>query len=147
MIRSTIAFVGGLALIAAASAPSLAAAPLGNIRVAACVANQGTQPETWSGPWGAMVSTIGTPSTLTIHYTNLSPKTAKTIVFGLTAGGVMKAAVRDKGTFSTGALIQHVFGISDNVFPLGTAFTFCVPLQVKYADGSVWQNTNIPPMR
>ncbi|HEV2908031.1 MAG TPA: hypothetical protein VGX02_02075 [Candidatus Eremiobacteraceae bacterium] len=116
----------------------------GNIMVNECVPNEGSPSQSWVGPWGGMYAQTGTPSTLTIHYINEAPKTASSIEFGLLANNRLIAAVRDKGKFSTGAKIKHVFGISPNVFPIGTAFTFCVPLRIKYADGSVLTNPKAP---
>ena len=135
-----------LALVAIVIPVGAAQTMTGHIQVNECVPEQGVPSQSWVGPYGRMYSQTGTPSTLTIHYINEAPKPASTIEFGLVANNRLIAEVRDKGTFSTGAKIKHVFGISPNVFPIGTAFTFCVPLRVKYADGSVWTNPNPPSM-
>ena len=52
----------------------------------------------------------------------------------------MVAEVRDVGTFSPGAEIKHQFGLSPNVFPLGTSIVECVPLKITFVDGSKWKN-------
>ena len=59
-----------------------------------------------------------TPSAeLGIDYKNLTPKTMKTIDFGLIANGRLVAIVRD----------------------------VCAPLHIVYADGTTWTNPNLPP--
>jgi hypothetical protein len=58
--------------------------------------------------------------TLDIDYVNTSPKPLREVQFGLVAKGDLVAEVRDFGTFSQGAEIKHSFGLSPNVFPLGT---------------------------
>jgi len=80
-----------------------------------------------------------------IHYTNISPKTMSSIEFGIIAAGVLKAEVRDVGTFTTGAEIKHKFGLSPNAFPMGSAIVHCVPFRITFADGTHWRNPNLPP--
>lgn len=82
---------------------------------------------------------------LAIHYKNISPKTMHQIEFGLVANGILKAEVRDVGTFSSGVHIKHRFGISANVFPIGTGLPQCVPLRITFADGTTWRNPALPP--
>ncbi len=93
------------------------------------------QPPVHSGP------------TLAIAYTNQTKDVMTEIEFGLVAKGTLVAEVRDVGTFSPGAEIRHEFGISPNVFPLGTGLARCVPLQVKFASGRVWKNPHLPALR
>jgi hypothetical protein len=85
--------------------------------------------------------------TLAIDYVNQTSVAANVIEFGLVAKGVLVAEVRDVGTFSPGAPIKHSFGLDPNVFPLGTALARCVPLYIKFADGSHWTNPNLPELR
>jgi hypothetical protein len=82
---------------------------------------------------------------LAIHYKNISSKTMTEIEFGLVANGILRAEVRDVGTFTTGAEIKHRFGISPNVFPLQTGLPQCVPLRITFADGTKWRNPALPP--
>ncbi len=82
---------------------------------------------------------------LGIDYVNISPKTMTHIEFGLVANGVLRAEVKDVGTFSPGAEIKHKFGISANVFPLQTAMEQCVPLRITFEDGTKWRNPGLPP--
>jgi hypothetical protein len=113
----------------------------------------GYTPGFWGGPyWGDAYGgrfyqppmTTTSPE-LAIHYKNISPKTMSEIEFGLVANGVLKAEVRDVGTFSNGAEIRHKFGISPNVFPIGTGLARCVPLRITFEDGTKWRNPNLPP--
>ena len=85
--------------------------------------------------------------TLSIDYTNVSPKTARSIEFGLVARGDLIAEVKDVGTFSPNAEIKHRFGLDRNVFPIGTALPRCVPLRVAFTDGTRWVNPRLPALR
>jgi len=82
--------------------------------------------------------------TLYIDYVNAAPNEMATIDFGLVARGHLVAEVRDVGKFSPGVEIKHRFGISPNVFPLGTALPACVPLRVEYTNGTHWLNPRLP---
>lgn len=84
---------------------------------------------------------------LLVDYTNVSAKPMHQIEFGLVARGVLIAEVKDVGTFSNGALIQHEFGLSPNVFPIGTGLPQCVPLKITYADGTKWRNPHLPALK
>jgi hypothetical protein len=85
--------------------------------------------------------------TLAIEYVNASSKTAKIVEFGLVAHRELVAEVRDVGTFSPNVTIKHEFGLNPNVFPLGTALARCVPLYVRFDDGTRWRNPNLPALR
>jgi hypothetical protein len=82
---------------------------------------------------------------LGIDYVNIAHKTMHMIEFGLIANGILRAEVRDVGTFSPGAEIKHSFGISANVFPIQTGLPQCIPLHIEFADGSKWRNPKLPP--
>lgn len=84
--------------------------------------------------------------TLGIDYVNETTVVMKDIEFGLIAHGNLVAEVRDVGTFSPGAEIKHEFGISHNVFPIGTSMTECVPLRITFADGTKWKNPHLPAL-
>ncbi|MBV8154373.1 MAG: hypothetical protein JO029_14520 [Candidatus Eremiobacteraeota bacterium] len=84
--------------------------------------------------------------TLGIDYHNATTVTMKDIEFGLVAHGNLIAEVRDVGTFSPGAEIKHEFGLSPNVFPLGTAMVECVPLRITFVDGTKWKNPHLPQL-
>ncbi len=84
---------------------------------------------------------------LGIDYVNATQKVMSSIEFGLLARGSLVAEVRDVGTFSPGAEIKHEFGISTNVFPLGTGLPVCVPLRITFADGTKWRNPHLPAIQ
>ena len=86
-------------------------------------------------------------ATLGIDYSNNTDIVMKKIEFGLVAKGNLVAEVQDVGTFSPGAEIKHEFGISRNVFPLGTGLAQCVPLKITFADGTHWTNPHLPALR
>jgi hypothetical protein len=101
----------------------------------------------WYDPWGVRYYAPAMTSTspqLGIDYVNTSPRVMNTIEFGLVANGILKAEVRDVGTFSPGAEIKHAFPLSPNVFPIGTGLARCVPLRIKFADGTKWRNPRLP---
>jgi hypothetical protein len=85
--------------------------------------------------------------TLAIDYSNATTQDMKEIEFGLVANGYLVAEVKDVGTFSPGAEIKHEFGLSPNVFPLQTSLARCVPLKIRYADGTKWKNPRLPALR
>jgi hypothetical protein len=85
--------------------------------------------------------------TLNISYTNETNKTMTTIDFGLLGGRGIVAEVRDVGTFSPGVRIDHAFGLDPALFPLSAATVRCVPLFIKYADGTKWVNPHLPARR
>jgi hypothetical protein len=84
--------------------------------------------------------------TLGIDYKNATAAVMKQIEFGLIAKGELVAEVRDVGTFSPGAEIKHEFGLSPNVFPLGTSLVECVPLKITFEDGTKWRNPHLPAL-
>lgn len=88
-----------------------------------------------------------TAPVLSIDYVNVSQRPITSIEFGLIARGQLVAEVRDVGTFSPGAEIKHRFGISPNVFPLGTGLPRCVALRARYEDGSKWMNPHLPALQ
>ena len=90
---------------------------------------------------------IHSGATLAIAYSNQTNEVMTEIEFGLVAKGTLVAEVRDVGTFSPGAEIKHEFGLSPNVFPLGTALARCVPLHIKFANGKIWKNPHLPALR
>lgn len=84
---------------------------------------------------------------LGIDYVNVTNRAMSSIEFGLLSRGSLVAEVKDVGTFSPGAEIKHEFGISTNVFPLGTGLPVCVPLRITFADGTKWRNPHLPAIQ
>jgi hypothetical protein len=152
---------------AGAAAQTSTAAPVPHasalVKVSTCSpalnVNQGTAfvgyaPGYWGrGPyWGDVYGAryyqpamTTTSPQLGIDYVNVSHKTMSSIEFGLVANGILKAEVRDVGTFSPGAEIKHKFPLSPNVFPIGTGLPQCPALRITFADGTKWRNPLLPP--
>jgi len=40
-----------------------------------------------------------------------------------------------------------MFGLSPNVFPLGTGLARCIPLHIRFADGTTWKNPHLPALQ
>ena len=163
-IVSLPAVIGTLVLATfAAGAQTSPAHPPSNVKVALCKPTQGStyvsggfvpayypaRPYYWGDAYGGRYyqPTVTTTSPeLAIDYTNEGTKVAKVIEFGLIARGQLVAEVRDVGTFSPGAEIKHKFGLSQNVFPLGTGLPECLPLRITYADGTKWHSRHLPAL-
>jgi hypothetical protein len=102
----------------------------------------------WRDVYGNYVTQPGVSPELSINYKNVDPtKVAKSIEFGLVARGILVAEVRDVGKFSPNVTIKHTFGLSQNVFPLGTGLPLCVPLHVVFQDGTSWTSPHLPRLR
>ena len=149
--------------IVLASASAAGAATTHGIRVEACSASAGTPSSSWEGYYGTYAPygyygpggryyragvpyaghryyDPGTPPELRITFVNTSGNAAKIVDFGLLAKGHIVAIVRDVGTFSQGAKIEHAFGLDPNVFPLGTSLYECIPLHITYHNGATWDH-------
>ena len=101
----------------------------------------------WGDPYGARYYQEPVTTThpqLGIDYINVSHMTMTEIDFGLVVNGVLRAEVKDAGTFSPGVEIKHKFGISTNVFPIQSALPHCVPLRVTFENGTKWFNPALP---
>ena len=102
----------------------------------------------WRDPYGGRYYQPPVTTTnpqLGIDFVNISQTTMSEIDFGLVVNGVLRAEVKDVGTFSPGAEIRHKFGISENVFPIQTALPGCVPLRITFQSGEEWTNSALPP--
>ena len=102
----------------------------------------------WGDAYGA--SYYQSPVTTTnpqlgIDYINVTHKTMSQIEFGLVVNGVLRAEVKDVGTFSPNVEIKHKFGLSTNVFPIQSGMPQCIPLRIVYSDGEHWRNPGLPP--
>jgi hypothetical protein len=76
-----------------------------------------------------------------IVYVLLGHKTASSITFAV---GYRNASmhylrrVTDVGTFSPGATIDHTLSLYNDVTYAGSQTSSCVPVEVKWAGGTVW---------
>jgi hypothetical protein len=102
----------------------------------------------WGDPYGSRYYQEPVTTTLPelgIDYINISHTTMSEIDFGLIVNGVLRAEVKDAGTFSPGVEIKHKFGISANVFPIQSGHPNCVPLRITFENGKKWLNPALPP--
>ncbi|MBV8491805.1 MAG: hypothetical protein JO199_14860 [Candidatus Eremiobacteraeota bacterium] len=99
------------------------------------------------GPSYYSAQPIQSNPSLGIDYKNDTNVTMKEIEFGLVVNGNLIAEARDVGTFSPGAEIKHVFGLSASVFPLNNGMPQCVPLKITFDDGEKWKNPHLPALR
>lgn len=115
----------GLAAATASIAPAQAAAP---ILIKSCTV---VKPK----PMSHMAN--GT----NIVYVILGHKTAASVTFAV---GYRNASmhylrrVTDVGTFSPGATINHTLSLYNDVTYAGAQTSTCVPVEVKWAGGTVW---------
>ncbi len=136
------------AVTALAYAGTAPPAPPPHVRVTRCDAYRAPAPyaDTYTNDKGKIRTRYHKrgQDLLYISYVNDGARPLSEITFAFVVKGWMVAAAQDTGVFSNGALIEHSFPVSDQIFPLGTEFPHCVVLSVRYADGSVWTNP-LPP--
>ncbi|MBV8345750.1 MAG: hypothetical protein JO190_12275 [Candidatus Eremiobacteraeota bacterium] len=125
-LRSIVAVTAvGIAAAIAATLPAAAAAP---ILIKSCTIEK-------PKPLSHMAA--GTH----IVYVNLGKKTASEITFVVgyrNASQHYLRRVQDVGSFSPGATIDHVLSLYNDVTYAGAQTSSCVPVQVKWAGGTVW---------
>jgi hypothetical protein len=80
---------------------------------------------------------------LGISFTNTTSKTISLVDFGFVVNGKLATEVRDAGSFAPGVAIMHDFNIPNDAY---AASGHCVPLQVEFADGTIWKNASLPRM-
>jgi hypothetical protein len=123
--RLTALTIVGFAAVIAASGPAQAAAP---ILIKSC--------------------TIAKPKPLShmangtnIVYVNLGKKTAASITFAVgyrNASSHYLRRVTDVGSFAPGATINHTLSLYNDVTYAGAQTSTCVPIEVKWAGGTLW---------
>ncbi|HEY6325231.1 MAG TPA: hypothetical protein VIW73_01770 [Candidatus Cybelea sp.] len=117
--------VVGIAATIAATLPAQAAAP---ILIKSCTV---VKPKPLSHMAG------GTH----IVYVNLGKKTASEITFAVgyrNASQHYLRRVQDVGSFAPGATIDHTLSLYNDVTYAGAQTTSCLPIQVKWAGGTIW---------
>jgi len=136
--------------LSAAGAQTLKQTPGSRISVTQCNPHRhstGTLAHPWIDPYGVYHNDARFPyevGFLGITYANNAHSPVKEVDFGLVARSSLIAIVKDVGTFSPGAKIDHEFSVDPEIFPIGTAFPQCAVLRVKYADGREWRNPDPP---
>ncbi len=114
------------------------------VKVNGCAAQRAASSQTFTDFFGTHITQSSTSPMLMIDFQNNSNKPIESIEFAYLQGNKVNAVVRDVGTFAPGAVIMHAFtfdGIS--AFNMDSAMS-CVPLRVRYADGTMWNNPAAP---
>jgi hypothetical protein len=123
--RLAVAITVGIAAATATIGPALAAAP---ILIKSCTV---AKPRPLSHMGG------GT----TIVYVNLGKKTAASVTFAVgyrNAEHNYLRRVTDVGSFAPGATIDHTLPLYNDVTYAGAQTSSCMPIQVKWAGGTLW---------
>lgn len=135
----------GVGLVAASQAAMAAAPAAGDVvRVDGCVASPARPEASYMGPFTKMILQPGLPAMALVDFVNASGASINTVEFGLVADGKLLAVVRDQGSFAPNVHIMHAYGIADSAVPPAGSTTECVPLRVRYADGTTWMNPTMP---
>jgi hypothetical protein len=123
--RIVAALTVGTAMATALTGPAQAAAP---ILIKSCTV---AKPKPFSHMAG------GTQ----ITYVNLGKRTAASITFAVgyrNAEHNYLRRVSDVGSFAPGATISHTLPLYNDVTYAGAQTSSCMPIQVKWAGGTVW---------
>ncbi|MBV8373668.1 MAG: hypothetical protein JOY69_10430 [Candidatus Eremiobacteraeota bacterium] len=84
------------------------------------------------------------PPPLRIIYANTASVAATEVDFEIVDSAGTIETVVDRGNFTTGKPINHVFGLPPNVSPLGLSSARCTVTKVMYADGTTWSKPSGP---
>lgn len=77
------------------------------------------------------------PNNVIVTFKNVASQPVKDVMFVVfDENGIVRGRIEDKGTFSPGTTIKHVFdNCYDSFAPLTAAL---VPIAATFADGSMW---------
>ncbi|HTC31589.1 MAG TPA: hypothetical protein VK702_12760 [Candidatus Acidoferrum sp.] len=128
------------------AAPARAQSMMGPavVKINGCAAQHAAPAQSFTDYFGTHVVQSSTSPMLMIDFQNNSNKPIESIEFAYLQDNKVNAVVRDVGTFAPGSVIMHAFtfdGVS--VFNADSAMS-CVPLRVRYADGTMWNNPAAP---
>ncbi len=145
MKLSYVASLGALVAVLAGAAPASAQMMATQVvKVNACGGSAAMAPQSYVNVFGGSVSQAGTPAMLMIDFKNISEKPISSVEFGYVQNGKVRATVRDAGMFDPNSVIMHAFALGDASILANASTMSCVPLRVKYADGSTWMNPDMP---
>jgi hypothetical protein len=114
------------------------------VQVINCVASTGSPNLTFPSIEGELqIVQPALPAMLMIAYTNRSATPINVIDFGVVKDGKVVAMVRDVGEFDTDAPIMHAFGIREDAIPVAVTPSSCIPLRIRYANGTSWMNPDV----
>jgi hypothetical protein len=140
-VASIGALVAALAVAAPASADTMAS-PV--VKVNACGGSAASAAQNYMNVFGGSVTQAATPAMLMIDFKNVSQKPISSVEFGYVQNGKVRATVRDAGTFDPDSVVMHAFALGDASLVANASTMSCVPLRVKFADGSTWMNPEMP---
>lgn len=86
-------------------------------------------------PFGSSAGVLGYTETA-ISFVNTDPRPIRSVIFEVNDGH-QSSQITDKGTFSNGVEISHIFVTPQFGYALGGAT--CKVQAVAFADGSTWQ--------
>lgn len=136
--------MAGATLLASEPVVSRAAPAAEVVHIDACAASAGDPAQTFMGPFHEQVTQPSLPPMAMIDFFNAANNAIISVEFGLVADGKLLAVIRDTGSFAPNARVMHAYGIDAAAVPPGAAQAQCVPLRVRYADGTTWMNPNLP---
>ena len=82
----------------------------------------------------------GVPGTATIAFTNQYGSPATEVVFVLETNGYILDRFYESGSFAPGVKISHSFAENESTADFRVAVE-----RATFADGTVWDNTDVPP--
>ena len=82
---------------------------------------------------------------LLVAFVNTSPVAIANIEFGLVSRGTLIAQVRDVGSFLPGVESKRRYGVAGKA-PAIDGIPRCIALHVKWKNGTVWTNPNLPAL-
>lgn len=80
------------------------------------------------------------PPPLRIAYVNTASRTAVEVDFVIESNAGLIHSVIDRGTFTPGKSVNHVFAFPSGTSPLGMSSARCIVSKVVYDDGTSWTN-------
>jgi hypothetical protein len=114
------------------------------VKVNGCAAQRATSSQTFTDFFGTRIAQSSTSPMLMIDFQNNSNKSIESIEFAYLQDNKVNAVVRDVGAFAPRAVIMHAFSFDGaSAFNMDSAMS-CVPLRVRYSDGSMWNNPAAP---
>jgi len=132
----------GLSITAPVQAQSMTGPEV--VKVNGCAAQRATSAQSFTDFFGTHVIQSSTSPMLMIDFQNNSNKPIDSIEFAYLQDNKVHAVVRDVGTFAPGSVIMHAFTFNGmGAFNVDSAMS-CVPLRVRYADGTMWSNPAAP---
>ena len=137
--------VGTASLSPASSQPMMSAADI--LHIHGCAAQPAYAAQTFTDYFGQHVTQLPTSPMLMVDFENSSSKPISSVEIAYLQNNKVSAVVRDDGDFAPHVAIMHAFFVKPTAL-LGTGTSMsCVPLRVRYADGTAWTNPQAPAIK